>query len=130
MCLQLQNRSSALDLSSEKILYAVVVCYAAIIPKPTYSPFRWLLPFVSTYLCKQEWTLREANDRRSSWSPLFAEIPRAPFEGFALVLASFCEEAYEPLLRATFNKLGRQTYVYQNKAKTMSKCDKVFPRLF
>jgi len=38
---------------SLKIPDAVLLLYAAIIPKPTMLPFRCLLPFVSTYLCEQ-----------------------------------------------------------------------------
>jgi len=59
-----------------KILDAVLVCYAAIMPKPTMLPFRCLLPFVSTYLCEQGWILVEVNEKQSPLVPLFSEIPR------------------------------------------------------
>ena len=49
--------------------------------------FHCLISFVSAYLYKHGWILGEANERRSARVPLFAEMPRAPLESFAL---SFC----------------------------------------
>ena len=71
-----------------KILDAVLVWYAAIMPKPTMLPFRCLLPIVSTYLCEQGWILVEVNEKQSPRVPLFSEIPRVyPLRVLHLVFA-------------------------------------------
>jgi len=80
-----------------KILDAVLVCYAAIIPKPTMLPFRCLLPFVSTYLCEQGWILVEVNEKQSPRVPLFSEIPRV----YPYTLWEFCTKLLPGLFQSS-----------------------------
>jgi len=77
-------------------------------------PFRCQLPFVSNHLCEQGWILGEANQKQSPRVPLFSDIPRVPFESFALsfCLQGFCQSSTDFTLKRP-NKLSLFGHIVQ-----------------
>jgi len=96
---------------SLKIPDAVLLLYAAIIPKPNMLPFCCLLPFVFAYLCEQGWILREVNEEQSPRVPLLSKIMRVS-DSFALLWPVFFQSSTEFVLKWP-NKLSQFGYEVQ-----------------